>query len=211
MAGRSIELGIVTFLTVVRFPLVLIFFVCAIVNTISEGSYLFVIALTSLLASAFTDLFDGVLARRFNVETQFGAHADPLMDKFFYLTTLPLLIFIAMDNADVTQAILLLVMTLTFLTRDQWVTFLRSIGSIYNVSGGAQWAGKVRTGLNFPLIIGIYIHQESPVPIVPTALLVVFELIALVVNGISIFTYTRYYWPYLVKSAHIQPTSEPHK
>lgn len=211
MAGRSTELGIVTFLTIVRFPLVLIFFVCAIVNTISEGPYLFIIALTSLLASAFTDLFDGLLARRFNVETQFGAHADPLMDKFFYLTTLPLLIFIAMHNSDMSQAILLLVMTLAFLTRDQWVTFLRSIGSIYNVAGGAQWAGKIRTGLNFPLIIGIYIHQEGPIPIIRTELLVIFELIALVVNGLSIFTYTRYYWPYLIKSAHIKPTNKPNK
>ena len=209
MTGWSTELGIVTFLTVVRFPLVLIFFVCAIVSTISgsEGPFLFVLALTSLVASAFTDLFDGLLARRFNVETQFGAHADPLMDKFFYLATLPLLIFIAMDNDEISQAVMLLVMTLTFLTRDQWVTFLRSIGSIYNVSGGAQWAGKIRTGLNFPLIIAIYIHLECPILIIPPALLVVFEIIALVVNAISVFTYTRYYWPYLVKSAHIQPKS----
>ncbi len=205
MAGRSIELGIVTFLTVARFPLILVFFACAIVYTRVESLWLFVVAFTSLVASAVTDLFDGMLARRFDVETQFGAHADPLMDKFFYLTTLPLLIFIAMDNGDMQQAVILLLMTLMFLTRDQWVTFLRSIGAIYNVSGGAHWAGKLRTAINFPLLGAIYVYEECPIQFIPQPLLIFAEIVALTVNAISAITYTAFYWPYLKRSAHLHP------
>jgi phosphatidylglycerophosphate synthase len=209
MAGRSIELGIVTFLTVARFPLILVFFVCAIIHSRVDDVWLFIVAFTSLVASAVTDLFDGLLARRFNVETQFGAHADPLMDKFFYLTTLPLLIFIAMDNGDMQQALILLLMTLMFLTRDQWVTFLRSIGAIYQVSGGAHWAGKVRTAINFPLLGAIYLYLECPIQFIPTPLLIFAEIVALTVNAISAVTYTHHYWPYLKRSAHLHPDEKP--
>jgi len=209
MARRSLELGIVTFLTFVRFPLVLLFFVAAVAHTGHERVGVFLLAFLALVVSAITDLFDGQLARKFDVETQFGAHADPLMDKFFYLATLPLLVFIAMDNDDIQQAVILLVMTLTFLMRDQWVTFLRSIGAIYNVSGGAKWAGKLRTAFNFPLICAIYVYQECPWSLVPHSLLLIAEIVALIVNGASIFTYTRYYWPYLRRSAHIHPGEKP--
>jgi CDP-diacylglycerol--glycerol-3-phosphate 3-phosphatidyltransferase len=208
MAGRMRGLWIVTCLTILRFPLILIFFVLALVNAIWPAGVWFMGAFTALVLSALTDLFDGQLARRFNVETQFGAHADPLMDKFFYLATLPLLVFVALRNEHLAHAIILLVMTLTFLTRDQWVTFLRSIGAIYQVSGKAHWSGKLRTGLNFPLLGAIYVHEESPVALIPFSLVLTFEIIALVVNFVSAFTYTRSYWPYVRRAAELKPEGD---
>lgn len=203
MAGSSRELWIVTALTIGRFPLILLFFFGALWNVAAPSVTLFLFSLTALTVSAFTDLFDGRLARRYGVETQFGAHADPLMDKFFYLATLPLLVYVAQANGNRTHAIFLLVMTLMFLTRDQWVTFLRSIGSIYRISGGAHWAGKVRTALNFPLIGAIYVFEESPTPLIPAWLIYGGEAVAVVVNIISLHTYTRFYWPYLKQAARV--------
>lgn len=205
MGDQSRELRIVTALTIGRFPLVLLFFFGALCNVHSPSATLFVASFTALVLSAVTDLFDGRLARRYGVETQFGAHADPLMDKFFYLATLPLLVYVAQANGHIRHAIALLLMTLMFLTRDQWVTFLRSIGSIYQVSGQAHWAGKVRTALNFPLIAGIYVFEECPVQIFPPMLVYVFEGIAIFVNALSLHTYTRSYWPYLKQAARIEP------
>jgi phosphatidylglycerophosphate synthase len=93
-------------------------------------------------------------------------------------------------------------MTVMFLGRDQWVTFLRAIGSMYNVSGSANWAGKLRTFLNFPLICCIYWYEQSPSSwaFIPTEFLYVFEGIAIVINAVSMFIYTRKYWPYLKQS-----------
>jgi len=206
--GKAIKLRFVTLLTVIRFPLVLIFLATAIVYTFCPRTWLFVLAFTSLVASAVTDLFDGYFARRFDVETEFGAHVDPLMDKFYYLSTLPLLVFVATTNGHMTHAVLLLVLTVLFLTRDQWVTFLRSIGSLYNVSGGAHWAGKLRTCITFPLICTVYYAEEAPWPLVSRGFIYFFEAVALATNMLSLYIYTRRYWPYLKQSASIEAATK---
>ena len=196
------KLFIVTFLTFVRFPLVLLFFIGALFYVKFHATWIFVTALTLLAVSAITDFFDGYLARKFNVVTKLGAHADPLMDKFFYLSTLPLLVFVATINNHITHAVFLLIMTVSFLSRDQWVTFLRSIGSIYQVPGGANWSGKLRTAINFPMICLIYFIEESPAkPAFIIPVVYVLEGIAFISNFVSLYIYTRQYWPYLRKSA----------
>jgi CDP-diacylglycerol--glycerol-3-phosphate 3-phosphatidyltransferase len=212
MASSSVKLAFVTFLTVVRFPLVLLFFAGAICNAITPPAvrteWLFALSLTALIASAVTDLFDGYFARQFKVETRFGAHADPLMDKFFYLSTLPVLVFVATVNGHLRHAVFLLVLTLLFLSRDQWVTFLRSIGSMYNIQGNANWSGKLRTCINFPLICAIYHFEASPSPLVPPLLLHSVEVIALIVNLLTVYVYTRRYWPSLRISVGISDHGE---
>lgn len=204
-AGRTrLKLLIVTFLTCARVPLVLLFFFGAIFYSQHVRTWLFVVTLTSLIASAVTDLFDGYLARKFRVETKFGAHADPLMDKFFQLTTLPVLVFVATNNGRISHAVFLLVLTMLFLARDQWVTFLRSIGAMHNAPGGATWIGKLRTCVNLPLVCVIYYFEEAPLQFINDKFLYTFEAVALVINVISIFTYTDHYWPYLRKSVSMR-------
>lgn len=202
------KLRFVTFLTVVRFPLVLLFFTFAIIYVNARHAPLFYLAFASLIISATTDLFDGYFARKFEVETPFGAHVDPLMDKFFYLATFPLLVFVATANGHTQHAIVLVILTTLFLTRDQWVTFLRSIGSLYNVEGGANWSGKLRTAILFPLICTIYFHEESPVPWIARPVVYTFEGLALLVNVVSLYVYTKGYWPYLRKSADLNQESD---
>jgi len=209
------KLGIVTFLTLIRVPLVLLFFAGALVYAHYREAWVFVVAFVCLVTSAVTDIFDGWLARRFHVETKFGAHADPLMDKVFYLATFPLVIYIATKNAygpaphlyARCHAIVILVLALLFLTRDQWVTFLRSIGSIYNVSGQAHWSGKLRTIITFPLLCAIYYVEEAPWQFLPMWSVFAFEGVALATNALSVVIYTRNYWPYLRRSAHFGPSS----
>lgn len=210
------KLGFVTFLTFVRFPLVLLFFCGALWYSIgfSEDAerplWLFAVTVGALVSSALTDLFDGYFARRFNVETPLGAHADPLMDKFFYLTTLPLLVFISARTEALSgrtgHSVFLLILTLLFLVRDQWVTFLRSIGALYNVSGSAHWSGKLRSFLNFPLICCIYYYEEAPalLPAFNKYLLFTFEGIGLVINFLSLAIYSHHYWPSLTRAATLK-------
>jgi CDP-diacylglycerol--glycerol-3-phosphate 3-phosphatidyltransferase len=207
------KLRLVTFLTAARFPLVLLFFVGAVLYTrpALRHGWLYALVLGALIAAAATDLADGYLARRFRVVTRLGAHVDPLMDKFFYLASLPLLVFVAMLKPDnLVHGTILLVLTLLFLARDQWVTFLRSIGSLYDASGRAHWSGKLRTAVNFPLICLIYHFEEAPASLqfLGPWTLYALETIAVLINGLSIVTYTRNYWPYLRKSAQISGPAE---
>jgi signal transduction histidine kinase len=115
---------------------------------------------------------------------------------------------VAARNEHFRNAAFLLVLAILFLLRDQWVTFLRSIGSMYSVSGAADWSGKLRTAINFPLICAIYYFEEVPasvpwLPRIPSVPLRVFEGIGMLVTVISLYTYTRRYWPYLRKAAEV--------
>ena len=201
--GSRTNLGFVTFLTFLRFPLVLSFFAAALLYQERDAVGVFVFAFASLIASAATDMLDGYFARKLNVQTQFGAHADPLMDKFFYLATLPLMVYLATRNGHLRHATVLLVMTLLFLTRDQWVSFLRSLGSIYDMEGGARWIGKLRTSICFPLICAIYYYEESPVPLIDIRLLYGAEATAIAVTIYSIYSYSSHYWPCVRRSADV--------
>ena len=208
MSSRGAKLRLVTFLTFVRFPLVLLFFAGAVVHAIHPAAWLFVLVFTALIAAAVTDLFDGYLARKLEVETDFGAHADPLMDKIFTLTTLPLLVFVATLRGPTPHGIFLLVLTVVFLARDQWVTFLRSIGSMYNGNGGTDWSGKLRACINFPLICAAYHFEESPHQFVNATFLYFFEGVALLINIVSVYICSRRYWPYLRRSANPGPADK---
>lgn len=198
---RLCRFKFVTAVTFLRFPLVLIFFATALVNTGLQKTWLFYLAFVSLVVSEITDLFDGYLARKLGAVTRFGAHTDPLMDKFVYLTTMPLLVFITSANGNKLHGIFLLILTISILARDQWVTFLRSVGSMYNVEGGANWAGKLRTCINFPLICAIYFSEGMPGGGNFGVVLYILEAVALIVNILSVYVYTRRYWKYLCNLA----------
>lgn len=200
MDSRKSKLVFVTFLTFLRLPLIAVFFAGAMWYSRHQTVWVFYVAFCSMMASAITDLFDGLLARKWNVVTKFGGYVDPLMDKLFYIVTWPLLVFIATTNGHYRHAIAILAMTVVFTSRDQWVSFLRSIGSLYQASGKANWSGKLRTALNFPVICAIYAFEESPHPFLNATLVYVFEGIAFIINLLSLYIYTRNYWPYLKKS-----------
>jgi len=199
----SARFSFVTALTFARIPLVLLFFTGALVNSIKAGVFpwLFAASLGCLIAAALSDLCDGFFARKFRVTSKFGACADPLTDKIFYLTTLPLLVFLATRNGHTVHAVVLLCLTVTLLLRDQWVSFLRSVASgCDNADLSANWSGKARTAFNFPLICIIYYFEASSHPFSCMPLLYVLEATAFVINLVSLYIYTDRYWPFLRQS-----------
>lgn len=199
----SHRLYLVTFLTCVRIPLVFLFFAGALVDSVGNRTHPWLLhaAFACLIAAAVSDLLDGYCARKLGVTTKLGASADPLSDKVFYLATLPLLVFLATRNDHITHAVVLLCLTVSLLLRDQWVSFLRAVGaSCGDVNLGANWSGKLRTALNFPLICLIYYHEGMRNTFPGTTLLYVLEGVALVINSVSFYVYTRKYWPHLRKS-----------
>ena len=73
---------------------------CTLLN-LARPSWGWIAATAAMLAvSALTDLFDGRLARRWGVVSRIGALADPLMDKLFYVATLPTATFAALWLGD---------------------------------------------------------------------------------------------------------------
>lgn len=202
MPGHMWKLRLVQTLTLARVPLMFLFLAISVLAAGPPATGWFCVALGAMILSAATDLVDGWLARWFNVTSRFGAHLDPLTDKIFYLTALPTLVYLAAVTGQGRHAALLLVLTVLFLLRDQWVSFLRSIGAMHGVDVKANWSGKVRTLISFPAVCVIYYFLAAPADwraVMPAAIVYTAEAACMTVNVISIWVYTRYYWPWLKK------------
>ena len=204
--NKSQQLKIVTIITLLRAPFVLLFLAGAIINVYRPSTALFAASFVLLALSAITDFFDGHYARKWKVITTFGQHADPLMDKLLVVTAYPLITVLAALNGEINHSICLLVLTIFMIARDQWVTFLRSIGSTYNISGAAHWTGKVRTAFNFPLACLIFYFEAAPMNIqfIPEIVIYIGEALAIAINILSIFAYTMRYKPAIEKSLEIK-------
>ena len=190
---------IVNALTFGRVPFVVLFMALAIVHAYrSDAWWLAVAATVSLAVASLTDLFDGRLARKWNVVSKFGAMADPLMDKVFYLVVFPTLLWLLGRQPDESvHALVMLVFTVLYILRDQWVTFLRSVGAMFNADCGANWMGKFRTAASFPAACVIYVYASLHLFFLPQALIFLIEGFLIVINIWSILVYTRQYLPYI--------------
>jgi len=211
MKHQRLKFLFVTSLTLGRIPLILVFFAVNLLlaRRFETGTDLilmsperhalwFTIAFAAMVLSALTDLFDGYFARRFNIVTKLGEYADPLTDKIYYLVSFPTLVYLACLQGRLLHAQLLLALTIIFLMRDQWVSFLRSIGARHETAGKANWSGKARTLIAFPAICVFYWFLMAPDSWwfqLPSLLIYALEVISLAVNLISIWVYTTNYWP----------------
>jgi CDP-diacylglycerol--glycerol-3-phosphate 3-phosphatidyltransferase len=197
-------------LTLVRVPLiVLVLAICVTFDHPIPAKW-FAAAFAAMLLSVITDFLDGYFARGLKVMSQLGSHADPLTDKVFYLTAFPTLIYLAARVGQHTHSRVLVVLAVLFLLRDQWVSFLRSIGALHGISGKANWSGKARTIISFPVICVVFYFLEAPArwPLHPPVELVyALEGASVAINLVSIAVYTVRYWPALAKEMQGAGTS----
>ena len=192
--------------TAMRLPLILLFLGICIVAPAPLSGLWFSLALGAMILSAATDLLDGLLARRLHVESRIGAYADPSVDKFFYLTAFPTLVYLAARQEPAWHAQVLLVLAILFLGRDQWVSFLRSTGALYDVDAKANWSGKARTLISFPVLCIIFYYLQAPRSWgfqFSARLVYCLEALGMGINLISIWVYTRHYAPCLKKEIRL--------
>ena len=226
MSERQKHLWMVNIITFIRVPFILGFLVLALIHgwgvqhhlldlkklpladpTPEPSIILAIAALVLLTLSALTDLFDGALARKWEVTTKFGAMCDPLMDKVFYLVVFPTLLWLLPIGKPEERwhALLMVVLTVLYLLRDQWVTFLRSVGTLYGANCAATFLGKFRTAMTFPLCGVIYLYimlYDYPEDTMTAFRWLVYtgEAVAIFLNFWSLYVYTRNYMPYIRQS-----------
>ena len=78
-------------LTLSRGVLLLLFMAGVLVGIYHPCPWLKWLNLALLVVSSVTDLFDGLLARKWNVTSRLGAVFDPMMDKVFFIIVFPTL------------------------------------------------------------------------------------------------------------------------
>ena len=193
-------------MTFARVPLIFAWLGLAIVQEFRGGFWLAFWACAMMLLSGLTDAWDGKLARKWGVVSALGKMADPLMDKVFYIVAFPALIWQILHQGGggaQVHALVMLGFTILYMLRDTWVTFMRSVGTLYGADVAAMWLGKVRTALSFPGAGWVYMyccfHRMAPEswnrPWLVSCYFV--EGLLIVLTVWSLFTYTSAYWPYL--------------
>ena len=204
---------IVNALTFTRVPLIFAWLAFAIaqemsITSTSDGSFSLAFwACLMMLLSGLTDAWDGALARKWNVVSTLGKMADPLMDKVFYIVAFPALVWQIMHQGESNaHALTMMFFTILYMVRDTWVTFMRSVGTMYGADVAAMWLGKVRTALSFPGAGWVYMyccfHRMAPaswsLPWLVSCYFV--EAMLIVLTIWSLVTYTAAYMPYLKKA-----------
>ena len=104
----------------------------------------YLIALIVFVIASLTDLFDGKIARKYNLITNFGKFMDPLADKLLVCAAL-----ISLDSLITSQQfaghVWFTVSVIIIISREIFISGFRILAADQNVVLAAGWWGKVKT------------------------------------------------------------------
>jgi phosphatidylglycerophosphate synthase len=165
----------------------------------STRTFIFVdTGLVLLIASAITDLLDGITARRLSCVSDYGGLLDTTQDKVFIVVVFSSCL-LPLAQTDNYHACFLLVFLIINIWRDYHVMMLRCLGAKKGLSGHARWFGKVRTASL--MFFGCYLFSfafDSPTvnylsPQLARNICFVAEALLAALTIATWFAYTRLY------------------
>jgi phosphatidylserine synthase len=220
-ASPKISARITMMLVYGRPPLVFAAMVCAIGVMLNRNAWLYSAGALFLFSSMVFDLVDGWFAARFSRNTSFAQLADRIMDRIVYSIVFPLvsvgmmwrLLYAgpAYSRLQLVHAILVMLLCITVLIRDNFARFMRDFAIRFGEEPGLQELNRLRTIVAAPLGLILYMHAfyippgqgASPLymPLawlgtLPARHLFVVEIIFLIINFGSIAAYCRKYGNY---------------
>ena len=149
-----------------------------------QKSYIF--AAVILILSGFTDVLDGIIARKFNLITTLGKILDPIADK---LTQAVIIVCLSINHYNDEGSLLIFVLILLFAKE-----FTMLLGAIVLFKGGkrpseSKWWGKLGTVMVYVLFVSILLEDiltEKFVPVIAINVVCVITAICLL---FSLFNY----------------------
>jgi CDP-diacylglycerol--glycerol-3-phosphate 3-phosphatidyltransferase len=193
-------------LTVLRMCMVPIFVV---VMMISDALWANATGLALFILASLTDMWDGKLARKHNLITDFGKFMDPLADKFMVIGALMVILYKTMNNsynAIFTSLFFWAVLLVIF--RELAITSIRLVVSgSSGIVVAANMLGKIKTCMQIACVIACIaepvIYRLLPWDFFQVTLLSILPLSFLSTGLMIIFTlwsginYIVSYWKYL--------------
>ena len=182
-------LNLATILTISRIIFIQIVVFC---YTYSDGEIRNIAAFIFLIALV-TDYFDGLVARKFNQETPFGAFLDPIADKLLVVVTILLL-------SRTFDSILFLIPSLIIVSREFLVIAIRQrlaeVGE--NIKLSVILISKIKTAIqliSLLLLLYKYPFLGYDTYLYGTILLQISAILTL----ISFFYYVKKSWNVIIK------------
>ncbi len=119
----------------------------------------YLIALIVFIIASLTDLFDGKIARKYNLVTNFGKFMDPLADKLLVCAAL-----ISLDSVftckNYAGSVWFTVCVIIIISRELFISGFRILAADQNVVLAAGWWGKVKTTLQMVMTIVMIIYLQ---------------------------------------------------
>jgi CDP-diacylglycerol--glycerol-3-phosphate 3-phosphatidyltransferase len=166
-------------LTIGRILVVPIFIIILMLEHYYAATVIFVLA-------SFTDMLDGMIARKYNLVTNFGKIMDPLADKILVVAAFVCLVELGHVAAW---------MVIVILAREFAVTGLRSVAAAQGVVISAGTTGKIKTALQMIAITALLL-QNWPFSLIgfPFSQIMLWaSVIMTVVSGVE----------YIMKNKHV--------
>lgn len=161
-------------LTVMRVILIP-FFVAALLYDNGSSQTMRIVANVIFIVASLTDLFDGKIARKYNLVTNFGKFMDPLADKLLVCSALICLIQLGQLPAWV---------VIIIISREFIISGFRLVAADNGIVIAASYWGKFKT--TFQMIAVILMIFNIPVLATVTMIMLV---IAVVLTVISLVNY----------------------
>lgn len=136
----------ITLFRVIMIPFFVVFMV---VPGIPYGHY---IAAGIFIVAAISDLFDGLIARRNNLITNFGKFMDPLADKLLVSSALICFVELKLMPAWV---------VIVIIAREFIISGFRLIASDNGVVIAASWWGKIKTNVQIVMSVMLIINLDN--------------------------------------------------
>ena len=184
----------ITFVRIILTPLFcIVYFLPGLLPSVFTGSLAWNVALLWIIAviSEFTDMFDGMAARRYNQSSDFGRLFDPFADTLMQITG-----FFCFVLDGILPAFLFLVV----LYREFGILFIRNLMLRKGIAMGARISGKIKT-VTYITAAAIALLYASLVrlsvleflqPIVKIAAIAVF-ILSVLFSVLSFFDYLSVY------------------
>ena len=148
-------------LTVLRVLMIPIF-VVFMITPLAEGNGKY-IALALFCVASLTDMLDGMIARKYNLVTNFGKFMDPLADKLLVSSAL-----ICMNEQGKLAAWIVIII----IAREFIISGFRIVASDNGIVIAASYWGKVKTVVHMAMIILLIVDIQVPAVQLITEILV---------------------------------------
>lgn len=150
------------------------------------GAYSKYVSVAIFIIASLTDWFDGRIARKHNLITNFGKFADPLADKLLVGAALICLSDTTMGIASGGKIPAWIVIII--ISREFIISGFRTLAADAGVVLAAGWWGKVKTACQMVMIIVLILHLNVPYYYVLENILVYLSLFFTIFSMVDYFS-----------------------
>ena len=170
-------------ITILRVLLIPLFVIAMLITKIPYNS---IVAGIIFIAACITDFFDGYLARKYNLVTNFGKFMDPLADKLLVCSAL--IGFLAVENNPMPVWAVIIIISREFI-----ISGFRLVASDNNVVIAASNWGKVKTFVQMFMCILLIFNFRHPVILTIEWILIYLSVILTIISLVD----------YIYKNKHV--------